>query len=628
MKKLLRKLFFPVMGIAALIWFLIRVIPKPSRASYPCVQAAAPIASSFVLYVLGLASSVMFFKKAKNYLYQARYVMFVMALVAGFVLSLSAYIFNNKGALASHGGITETPNQVIGNGVGIFPGRVSWIHNTDATNEECKNRFSDYWWDDNNTNQEVVDQMVSDAIQDLSGKASDREAWDAIFKYFNNSHNKGNVGYTAGEKMVIKVNLNCGSGNDGTNTSPHVIYSILNQLINIVGVAASDISIGDPAGSFDNEYMDKCYTSFPNVNYWGYGEDNVDIKRSENKVFFSSDGVVEDYLPKCYVEAAYMINIPVFKKHHRAGISLASKNHYGSFVPFSGSAFHLHYSMPCPDGGADVSNGSYGTYRVFVDIMGHKHLGDKTILYLIDGLWGSVNWGHPAIKWRMEPFNDDWPNSIFASQDPVAIESVAFDFLRTEFDEDHPTEGDYDFSDNSGPFPQYAGVDDYLHQAASSENWPSGLIYDPENDGTPLPESLGSHEHWNNANDKNYSRNLGRNEGIELSYNRVVSVADNQVTLSNGVLNLSQNCPNPFTFSTNIEYTLTTRAKLKIYVHNTQGKIIRILNTEIKDRGKYSINWDGMDAIGKKVPAGLYFIDFEAATNNRTCKKSIKTIKK
>jgi hypothetical protein len=59
------------------------------------------------------------------------------------------------------------------------------------------------------------------------------------------------------------------------------------------------------------------------------------------------------------------------------------------------------------------------------------------------------------------------------------------------------------------------GVDDYLHQAASSEFWPEGIIYDPDNSGTPIP-GLGVHEHWNNPVDKNYSRNLGKAEGIEL----------------------------------------------------------------------------------------------------------------
>ena len=55
------------------------------------------------------------------------------------------------------------------------------------------------------------------------------------------------------------------------------------------------------------------------------------------------------------------------------------------------------------------------------DIMGHKDLGGNTILYLVDGLWGSVNWGHPCVKFAMPPFNNDWPSSLFTSFDPVAI---------------------------------------------------------------------------------------------------------------------------------------------------------------------------------------------------------------
>jgi hypothetical protein len=42
----------------------------------------------------------------------------------------------------------------------------------------------------------------------------------------------------------------------------------------------------------------------------------------------------------------------------------------------------------------------------------------------------------------------------------------------------------------------------------------SGTIYDP--DGRGARASLGVHEHWNNATDRKYSRNLGRKEGIEL----------------------------------------------------------------------------------------------------------------
>ena len=49
-KNVVLKICFPLFGLAALIWFLIRVVPKPSRIEYPCQQIAAPIAFSFVAF--------------------------------------------------------------------------------------------------------------------------------------------------------------------------------------------------------------------------------------------------------------------------------------------------------------------------------------------------------------------------------------------------------------------------------------------------------------------------------------------------------------------------------------------------------------------------------------------------
>jgi len=404
------------------------------------------------------------------------------------------------------------------------------------------------------------------------------------------------------------------------DTSPQIAYAILHQLINVVGVQQSDISIGDPGRTLDNIYWDVCHGDFPDVKYWGAAFGRTPIVASDEKVLFTSDGSVSEYLPKSYVEAEYMINIPVLKKHHRGGVSLSSKNHFGTFVPFNGGASHLHFSLPCPKGKADVSNGEYGAYRIFVDFMGHKHIGDKTILYLMDGLWTTTNWAHPPIKWEMTPFNNDYPSSIFASQDPVAFESVGYDFLREEFDADHPTEGAFDPTDHTGPFPQYAGVDDFLHQAASSEYWPEGLIYDPENDGTPLPESLGAHEHWNNATDKQYSRNLGGETGIELVYIHHTSTVHTDLYESDGsqgVLTLNQNFPNPFSLTTSISYKLTASATIKISVYDMGGKLVKILLNEEQDSGEYILNWNGSSASGSSLNAGVYYCVMEAQADGQ-----------
>ena len=100
-------------------------------------------------------------------------------------------------------------------------------------------------------------------------------------------------------------------------------------------------------------------------------------------------------------------------------------------------------------------------------------------------------------------------SSVFASLDPVAIESVGYDFLRSEFTATR--------TPAAGTYVQMPAVDDYLHQAADSVNWPTGIVYDPDKTGTPLG-SLGTHEHWNNAAARQYSRNLSpaTGTGIEL----------------------------------------------------------------------------------------------------------------
>ena len=604
MKKILNKVIFLFTGFAALVWFLVRVIPKPSRATYPCIRAAAPLASSFVIYLLGITSTYLFFKRANKYLRESRNFLFSIFLSLGLIFGLATFLQTDNKLYAEYDSVLEGPNEPMGIGKGIFPGRVVWIYNPDATNENCSNTRNDYWWQDSNTNQLVVDSMVSKAVRMLSGKTKDAEAWDAIFRYYNKTHGKGDVGYTAGEKIVIKINLNTGcSGNSYTrgdfrtvDTSPQIVEAVLNELTNFAGVAQEDIGFGDPGRTVDNIFWDKFHSKYPNVKYWGDGNGRTHIVQSARQEIMSSDGTIDNYLPTCYLEAAYMINIPVFKQHHRAGISLTSKNHFGDFVPFLGNAFPLHYSLPCTEGDGNVNNGGYGKYRIFVDFMGHKDIGGKTILYLIDGIWSSTNYGDPPWKWKMAPFNNDWPSSVFASEDPVAIESVGFDFLYNEF---------YVGNSSGNAFPHYSGVDDFLHQAADSSNWPDGLIYDPEDDGVPVPGSMGTHEHWNNANDKQYSRNLGEDKGIELVSNftlptPVEDKLDRKGSINN--FNLQQNYPNPFNPATEISFELPVYSNISLNVYDENGRKVQTLLNGTKPAGKYKEIFDGSG-----LASGIYF---------------------
>jgi hypothetical protein len=287
-----------------------------------------------------------------------------------------------------------------------------------------------------------------------------------------------------------------------------------------------------------------------------------------------------------------------------------------------------HLSFPCPDATGEAVNGDYGVYRDLVDVMGHKDLGGKTILCLIDGIWGSVNWGHPPVKWQMPPFNNDWPSSLFLSLDPVAIESVCFDFLYYEFDENNPFEGG-EANGDRGPFPHFAGVDDYLRQAADSLNWPAGLVYDPEHDGVPLPRSLGACEHWSDPITKKYSRNLGKSEGIELYSNYKLDTGVDEQNSSGALAKdfaLAQNYPNPFNPTTTIGYRLNAASDLTLAVYNVKGERIRTLAHGYRLAGSYETQWDGLTDNGAQAPSGMYYYQMQARNSRGSIQESHKMI--
>lgn len=91
-------------------------------------------------------------------------------------------------------------------------------------------------------------------------------------------------------------------------------------------------------------------------------------------------------------------------------------------------------------------------------------------------------------KIQMKPFNNDFTSSVFASLDPVAIESVGYDFLKTEF------VSTCNVGDGAGTYAQKPAADDYLHQASDTTLWAAGIKYDPDNSGAHL-KSFGTHEH-------------------------------------------------------------------------------------------------------------------------------------
>ena len=138
--KPLKQWIIPLFSILALVWVLVRVIPRPQRAAYPCMKVAIPLASSLIIYLGGFLASVIIFKKAFRKIGELRYSMAGLLILIGVGISLTSIFINHKHVYAGETIIAEYedplgPNTPIGEARGIIPGRVVWMHNPDATNE-------------------------------------------------------------------------------------------------------------------------------------------------------------------------------------------------------------------------------------------------------------------------------------------------------------------------------------------------------------------------------------------------------------------------------------------------------------------------------------------------------------
>ncbi len=588
------KLLFILLGVISTVWFLIRVIPKPQRAGYPCMRTAFPIMTGFLIWLGGVTGAFVTFKLSGKYFKTAKVrtgLAFVLAGIGfSFMVMMQPSIKIRAAKLISPAEIVHPANEPLGIGWGINPGRVVWDWNQEATDENCPNTEDDPFFAPDNWNQDVVDEMITTSMLQLTSESTIGNAWDALFKSFNNKKGRGEVGYTAGQTIFIKINEGTSSWlatdeleRDYSNwkgniepvceTTPGVTLAILRQLVNNAGVSQEDIWVADPRSHVWQHTYELLSAEFPDVKYGdrsasheGKGRTTMHINSSKT-IFFSDWGeempsAVSEYNWEEIVDADYLINLAALKAHARAGITLTAKNHFGSTT--KSGAEHLHPGLVALENDNPTRN-DYGMYRVQVDLMGSSVLGQNTLLFLVDGLWGSPEAVEGPVKWKMAPFNDDYPNSIFISQDQVALESVCFDFLRTE-----AVTGSFDDWKDRPIMAQ--GVDDYLHQAADPDLWADGIFYDPEDTGNPI-SSLGVHEHWNNTTEMQYSGNLGTASGIYL------------VKILNGEISSLK------------DYTVPDQLIASAYPNPSSGHIT--ISAQLEDSGVMSI--DLLDMSGRLV---------------------------
>ena len=386
------------------------------------------------------------------------------------------------------------PNEPIGEGRGIHPARVAWIHSPGVANWDGKTGL---WVDDRWNDQARADRMITEAVVQLTGEENARKAWNALFLYFNKEHGRGARGYKKGETIAVKLNLNNAITHRDTielNSSPFVTLALVRSMVHDAGIRQQDIILCEPSRAITDSIYCKIHREFPEVrfvdNIGGDGREKCEYY-PEQIVYSQENGKMARGLAKCIVDADYLINSALLKTHSGPGVTLTGKNWYGA------TDINLLWRQNAHNNvSQDKRHGRPG-YKTFVDFMAHKHLGQKTLLFLIDGTYGSrdVN-GAPNPKWMKEPFNGDWACSVILSQDELACDAVAMDII-------------------IGEWPEFGSLnycDEYLREAASIPNAPSGTVY--KQDGKPLERPLGLFEHWNNAKERKYTK-------IDLRYKKL-----------------------------------------------------------------------------------------------------------
>jgi hypothetical protein len=278
------------------------------------------------------------------------------------------------------------PLSPLGGPRGVVPGRVTWGHDPAAGTWDGTGS----WWTDAHNAQSVIDRMVSRSIRGLTNQKSDAPAWKSIFQYFNRTHGRGKAGYSAGEKIAIKANLN-NTTDHGTierlNSSPHLILALVRQLTGPGRVPESSITISDSSRFIPGNLYDKIHHEFPGVMFVDHigGDGRVKAEFKPNAIPFSVESHNATGLDTTVVEAAYLIDAAVLRAHVSSGVTLCAKNLFGA------TSINTDWRKNAHDGFHHNSDGS-ASDSAFADYLVIKTSARKRFFLLLMGSMETTTW--------------------------------------------------------------------------------------------------------------------------------------------------------------------------------------------------------------------------------------------
>lgn len=421
MKNRYTKVAFIVSGLAALIWFLIRVIPKPSRAAYPCQRAAFPLASAFVLWLVGTFGSIKLFKYGREILVKNKQIRGVMILLGGVVLfTVSAFLLPGPSGFA--GPLQKLNNQFEDPFQSMVIEKQSIIevlvedHSADlldslpVTVAAVQSSHADV----NDITFEELEAMIREVVSEAGGMS------DIV---------------SDGDTVILKPNLVLDNGTDlfnGVTTNPWVI-EIAAKMVRELNPSGWIILLESTAGEsgsalmqklglYDIDYIDEWIAVEEVSGGWAeYDSPKLIAVEPPDSLSLYADELKPNktralYFNKIYYEADVVISLPALKNHRTAGISGAIKNTTMGTVPSNiygeegktGRTANLRQAG-LDHGFAEIHNWLHDFYAA------------RPIDFAImDGLQG-IQYGPTASNPEKAQKN---MRLIMASKDPVAVDAI------------------------------------------------------------------------------------------------------------------------------------------------------------------------------------------------------------
>lgn len=411
----LKKSWIYLIGAAALVWFIIRVIPKPSRASYPCQRAAFPIASAFVLWITGALFSFKFFSEARSLFRNRRLAGALGMLIAGALLfALSNVVFPAKDLVAGVKEATaDAPELIRAYSVGsdsyILPAATVGMLKSEKTN------VLDIGYDE-------IEQMVRAAV-DLAGGLS------GIISDGNTVVLKPNIvtDNFLGEAISTEAN--------GMVTDWRVV-AVVAKMVREMNPSGKILVIeGSAAPSTMEAYNLLKYTKefIPEVDEFMGIEDNSgewhdtgsdDLRSallSAEKALYPDfklpNGSAPYYYNKQYFEADVFISLPVLKNHESAGVTGAIKN-----MGIGGTPTNIYGNGEDENGRWNVIKHSASELHKFIHDFYYGRPADFAIM---DGIQGYSNGPNTNNGPRYIEGHQEGMGLILASADPLAMDAIA-----------------------------------------------------------------------------------------------------------------------------------------------------------------------------------------------------------